>query len=203
MRYLLLRSGWLWAAVLGLTLATASAQPPQRDASDPPVPAVAEPVDIGILMRSKGPGFQPLEFHQALQSSDMDLFFAGQKTYLIIPGSRSSVRFAAQEEVQFFLKIFMDSSDPRAAFFPVKDPTRFALYTVELERNERRIVLRDDGFSSVRRDAGRPLIPRLFGQSSFVLVPNEKLAPGEYAIKYTDQRDDERYRIFCFGVDER
>lgn len=163
---------------------------------------MAEPGDIGILMQNTRQGFRSLEFHQALKDSDFS-FFAGQKTYLTIPGSRSTVRYAPGEAVLFFLTVYLDSSDPRAAFFPVKDPTRFALYRVELDSDKRRIVLRDEGLTSVRRDAGRPLIARLFGKSSFQLAPSEALEPGEYAILYRDHGDDERFLVFCFGVDGR
>ena len=159
-------------------------------------------MDVGVLVRSTRAGFVPLEFHQALKDSDF-AWLAGQKTYLTVPGTRSNIRFGPGEEVKFFLKVFLDSSDPRSAFFPIKDPTRFALYRLELEREERRIVLRDEGLTSVRRDAGRPLVPRIYGKSSFELLPTEQLSPGEYAIKYTDTGEDERFKVFCFGVDGR
>jgi len=200
----LLRAGWALASALlcASTLSLPLAAQPPRDASDPPVPALAEPADIGILMQSTRQGFRSLEYHQAQKDSDFS-FFAGQKTYLTIPGSRSPVRFAPGETLLFYLSVFLDSSDPRAAFFPVKDPTHFALYQVQLDDDNRRIVLRDEGLTSVRRDAGRPLIARIYGKSSFQLAPSEGLTPGEYAILYRDASDSERFLIFCFGVDGR
>lgn len=199
MRRLLFR-GRTWAFALTiLLLAPVWGQPP-RDASDPPAAAVAEPQDISILTRKlPDSSFQPLEMHNTLAQTDLS-FFSGQLTYFTVPGEHSNVRFRRGEPVEFYLKIFLDAADPRAAFFPVKDPSRFTLFPTERDGGDRRVLLSDQGWSDVKRFAGRPLIARLFGVSSFVLAPSAPLEPGEYAVKYTFE-DDERVRLFCFAVD--
>lgn len=161
----------------------------------------AEPEDVGIVFKRLPNGvFLPLEMHHALKDSDIS-FFSGQLTYLTIPNESSPVRFRRGEKIEFVLKVFLDSADPRAAFFPIKDPTRFSLFKMERERRDRRIVLRDEGFTDIRRNAGRPLLTRLWGQTSFLLTPSDALEPGEYALKYSFE-NEERFRVFCFGVDE-
>lgn len=189
------------ALALSLALLAGSQPPPAppRDGSDPPAVAVPEPEEIGVLMKLEKKGFRSLEMHHAQQDSDFS-FFAGQLTYLTIPGLTSPVRYAAGEPVEFFLRVFLDLSDPRAAFFPVKDPTRFSLFRAERERRDRRVVLKDEGLGDVRRFAGSPLLARLYGQSGYRLAPSHPLEPGEYVVKYSFS-DDDRYRLFCFGID--
>ena len=190
---------------LALSLAVARfghTQPPPappRDSSDPPAAAVAEPEEIGVLMKLGKAGFRSLEMHHAQQDSDFS-FFAGQLTYLTIPGTTSPVRFAARETVEFYLRVFLDLADPRAAYFPIKDPTRFSLFRAELEGRDRRVVLKDEGLGDVRRFAGAPLLVRLHGQCGYRLAPSHPLEPGEYVVKYNFP-DDDRYRLFCFGID--
>lgn len=172
---------------------------PGKDASDPPAAGFAEPDEIGVLMKLEKKGFRSLEMHHAQQDSDFS-FFAGQLTYLTIPGTNSPVRYSAKEPVEFYLRVFLDLADPRAAYFPVKDPTRFSLFRAEREGRDRRVVLKDEGLGDVRRFAGAPLLARLYGQCGYRLAPSHPLEPGEYVIKYTFSEDD-RYRLFCFGID--
>lgn len=194
-----MRSLLLWAGCLTLTLSLGTPLRAEEGAPSSP-PAVSEPEDVGVLVRRLGKDrFRPLEMHHAQQESDFG-FFAGQLTYLTVPGERSPVRFAPGEPIEFVLRVFLDSSDPRAAFFPVKDPTRFSLYKMERERRDRRVILRDEGFTDIKRNAGRPLLIRLFGESCFLLSPGDPLEPGEYAIKYSFE-DHDRVRLFCFGID--
>lgn len=62
------------------------------------------------------------------------------------------------------------------------------------------------GLTYTYRQAGRPLLIRLYGEQSFELTPSSTLEPGEYAIKYLGEQEDssedrEQYDLFCFGVD--
>ena len=163
------------------------------------VAPATEPEDVGILFRWDSQKFRSLEMHNAVASSDID-FFSGQLTYITIPGPRSECRYPSGASVDFYLRVFLDLADPRAAFFPVKDPTRFAIFRLEKERNDRRLLLKDEGLTDTRRFAGAPLLARLHGSTSFRLAPSEALTAGEYAIKYSFP-EEERFRLFCFGVD--
>jgi hypothetical protein len=177
----------LQTLILGTAVAQAQSQP------------LTEPEDVGVLCRQEGSNFRSLEMHNAVTSSDFD-FFGGQLTYVTIPGRESPCRYRSGEPVVFYLRVFLDLADPRAAFFPVKDPTRFSLFSLQRERHNRRLLLKDDGLTDTRRFAGAPLLARLHATSSFRMTPSDPLGPGEYAVKYSFP-DDDRYRLFCFGVD--
>ena len=161
--------------------------------------AVDEPQDIGVLLRKVAKGFAPLEIHRAGVQTHVGLFSPVQQK-LVIPGARSPVRFAAGQPVEFYLRIYLNDSDPRAAYFPVRDPNQFSLYRLQQEDEERELLLSESGMSYNKGEAGRPLLIRLFGQHSFQLVPPEPLTPGEYALKFLPAAD-QGYDVFCFGVD--
>lgn len=195
MRRVLLRHRRLFYALILLALVGSAvfAQPAGE---------AVEPTDIGQLSKRTAPNqFQPLELMNAVRQSDIAIF--NQLTYFTIPGKRSPVRFRKGEPVELYLRIFIDSSDPRAAFFPVKDPNQFQLHRTEEDGDNRRVLLASEGFDYSKAYAGRPLLARLFGQASFVLLPTEGLAPGEYAVKYSIPGESCEYRLFCFGVDDR
>lgn len=161
---------------------------------------VAEPQDLGVLLRKNGAAFQPLELQRALKQERTPIFSTVQSTLLVVPGSRSPIRFSATQKVELYLRVFLNDSDPRAAFFTMRDPNKFSLVQLKSEDEERQIALTEIGLTYVNRQAGRPLLVRLFGEHSFLLTPSEPLAPGEYAIKY-QQEDSEKYDLFCFGID--
>lgn len=158
-----------------------------------------EPTEVGVLTRRiKTGSFQTLELCNSGVSSEFSIFLNGC-TFYRIPGSHSSVRFTSQEPIEFFLRSFLDTSDPRAAFFPVRDPNLFELFQCEVEDESRKVILSDQGFASTTTMAGRPLTVKLAGSASFSLSPTGALGPGEYVIRYPLERD--HARLFCFGVD--
>ncbi len=161
---------------------------------------LTEPQDLGVLLRKNGEMFHPLELQRALKQERTPIFSTVQSTLLIIPGTRSPVRFSASQKIELYLRVFLNDSDPRAAFFTIRDPNKFSLIQLKSEDEDRQIALTEVGFTYVNRKTGRPLLVRLFGEHSFLLTPSEALAPGEYAIKYQDE-DTEKYDLFCFGVD--
>lgn len=192
MQPLLLRRRPLLASLLALTLGLGGVAGAQ--------PAEVEPQEVGVLMKRTAPGqFQSLEIVNALKQSEFG-FFSGQQVYFTVPGRHSPVRFRKGEMVEFYLKSFLDSSDPRAIFFPIRDPMKFTLFPSEEEGDDRRVLLEDNGLTSTDRKAGAPLNARLFGSASFVLIPTQNLGPGEYVVRYP--LDNEcGSRLFCFGID--
>jgi hypothetical protein len=161
---------------------------------------VAEPQDISVLMkRTAGGGFVPLEMHRALRQSRGSLF-GSMDSFLSIPGSTSAVRFKAAEPIQFYLKVYMSTTDPRASFFPLQDPTKFTLFKLDSLEERREVVLTEAGLLHVNRDGGSPMLVRLFGDSSFVLAPTQSLGAGEYALRYGGLDCDDMV-VFCFGVE--
>jgi hypothetical protein len=151
------------------------------------------------MKRSSAGDFVPLEMHRALRQA-RDSFFGSSESFLRVPGSASHVRFQPTEPIQFYLKVFVSTSDPRASFFPAQDPTKFILFQLNSLDERREVVLTETGLLHVRRDGGRPLLVRLHGESSFVLAPTQPLPPGEYALRYEGTDCDDMV-VFCFGIE--
>lgn len=192
-------------------IATPGSGPLQSRHGEPAV----EPEEVGILVkRTASNQFEPLEVLNVLPQSDT-AFLANTLEYYTISGPHSTTRFRAGEPIEFYIKSFLDRDDPRAALFPVTDPTLFALFVTRPEGQDRRVVLDDDGSTSHAPNAGMPLLARLFGKASFMLSPTRPLAPGEYAIQYPlpgyaptpgsvhgpGHGESHASRLFCFGVD--
>ena len=90
-----------------------------------------EPQDISVLMkRGAGGSFAPLEMRRAPRQVRGSLF-GSTDSFLSVPGLASSVRFRAGEPVEFYLKVYLSTTDPRASFFPLRDPTKFTLFKLE------------------------------------------------------------------------
>ena len=186
-----------WHRRLALTLLTLIALGGALVAQQQPDP---EPQEVGVLMKRSKPGhFQTLEIVNALKQSELG-FFSGQQIYYTVPGRRSNVRFKPGEPVELYLKSFLDSSDPRAAFFPIRDPMRFTLFPSQEDGDDRRVMLEDNGFTTTNRKAGSPFNAQLYGQASFVLTPTSPLPPGEYVVQYPLD-SEQGSRLFCFGID--
>lgn len=161
---------------------------------------VSEPQDIAVLMKqAKDGSFTPLEMHRALHQR-RDSFFGPTDVFLRVPGAASAVRYRSSEAVQFFLKVFVSTTDPRASFFPLQDPTKFTLFKLQVHDDGREVVLTESGALYTNREGGSPLLVRLFGDSSFVLAPTTRLAPGEYALGYDVEHCDNLV-VYCFGVE--
>lgn len=163
-----------------------------------------EPQDLGVLLYRKEDSFLPLELQSAVRQERSPFLSTVSEEYLVVPGSRSSVRFRSGDGIAFYLRVFLNDSDPRAAFFPLRDPTRFKLVEMQSTKDERRMTLVKSGFTYTNRQVGRPLLVRLYGEQCFQLTPSEPLPPGEYAIKYLledEYSDEEAYELFCFGID--
>ena len=161
---------------------------------------VSEPQDISVLMkRAVNGSFVPLEMHRALRQT-RGSFFGSTDSFLSVPGGASNVRFKAPEVVQFFLKVFLSTTDPRASFFPLQDPTKFTLFKLQAKDDHREVVLTESGALYTNREGGSPLLVRLFGESSFVLAPTTPLTPGEYALSYNPEGCDNLV-VYCFGVE--
>lgn len=179
--------GWLLVALTGWS----SAQPPQP---------VSEPQDISVLMKQAVNGsFSPLEMHRALRQT-RGSFFGSTDSFLSVPGPASSVRYRKADAIQFFLKVFLSTTDPRASFFPLQDPTKFTLFRLQAKDDHREVVLTESGALYTNREGGSPLLVRLFGESSFVLAPTSPLVPGEYALGYNVEAC-ENLTVYCFGVE--
>jgi hypothetical protein len=164
-----------------------------------------EPQDLGVLLYRQGDQFPPLELQSAVKQERSPFFSSVSEEFLVLPGARSPVRFQAKQAIVFYLRVFLNDSDPRAAFFPLRDPTRFMLVQLTTDKQERRMTLVKSGWSYTFRQVGRPMLVRLYGEQCFQLTPSEPLQPGEYAIKYLredeDGLDTEQFDLFCFGID--
>ena len=164
-----------------------------------------EPQDLGVLLYLKDGIFFPLELQSAVKQDRSPFFSTSSEEFLVVPGPKSPIRFKANTPFVMYLRVFLDESDPRAGFFPLRDPTRFRLISLEADKEQRKMTLVKSGLTYTKRQVGRPLLVRLYGEHCFQLSPSEALEPGEYAIKY--QREDEdgdeqdQYDLFCFGVD--
>lgn len=165
---------------------------------------LVEPQDLGVLLYRKNDSFPPLELQSAVRQERSPFLSTVSEEYLVVPGSRSPVRFRAGEGIIFYLRVFLNDSDPRAAFFPMRDPTHFKLVELQSDKEERRMTLVKTGFTYTNRQVGRPMLVRLYGEQCFQLTPSEPLPPGEYAVKYLvedDDSDEEQFELFCFGID--
>lgn len=149
--------------------------------------------------------FVPLELQSALKQDRTSFFASTTEEFLVVPGAKSSVRFKVNTPIVFYLRVFLDESDPRAGFFPLRDPTKFKLVELNADKEQRKMTLVKSGFTYTKRQVGRPLLVRLYGEHCFQLSPSEALAPGEYAVKYLreseDSDEEEQFELFCFGVD--
>ncbi|MBX3169020.1 MAG: hypothetical protein KF760_16550 [Candidatus Eremiobacteraeota bacterium] len=161
---------------------------------------MSEPEDISVLMKRAADGsFAPLEMHRALRQT-RDSFFGSSDVFLRVPGAASGVRYRNSEAIQFYLKVFISTTDPRASFFPIQDPTKFTLFKLQAREEHREVVLAESGALYTNREGGSPLLVRLFGDSSFQLSPTTRLAPGEYALGYDVEHCDNLI-VYCFGVE--
>jgi hypothetical protein len=161
----------------------------------------AEPQDISVVMkRVAGGAFTPLEMRRAPRQIRGSLF-GSTDSFLSVPGLASTVRFRANEPVEFFLKVYLSTTDPRASFFPLRDPTKFTLFKLDSKEDHREVVLSESGVLYTNREGGSPLMVRLFGESSFVLSPTSPLPPGEYALSYNVEGCGDNPVVYCFGVE--
>ena len=173
-------------------------------AKSPRNASTSEPQDIGVLLYLTGRNFVPLELQTAIKQDRSLIFSATTEEFLAIPGAKSPVRFKTNAAIVLYLRVFLDESDPRAGFFPLRDPNRFRLVRLENDGEQRKITLVKSGLTYTKRQLGHPLLVRLYGEHSFQLSPSEALAPGEYAIKYErDENESEadQFDLFCFGID--
>lgn len=161
----------------------------------------AEPQDISVLMkRGAGGVFAPLEMRRAPRQV-RGSFFGSTDSFLSVPGLASPVRYRTGEPVEFYLKVYLSTTDPRASFFPLRDPTKFTLFRLESKEDHREVVLSESGVLYTNREGGSPLLVRLFGESSFVLSPTSPLTPGEYALSYNGEDCGDNPVVYCFGVE--
>ncbi len=185
-------------ALLVLTSGTTWAQ--ETSANEVP-----EPQDLGVLLHLQNQTFVPLELQSAVKQDRTSFFASTSEEFLVVPGAKSSIRFKVNTPIVFYLRVFLDESDPRAGFFPLRDPTKFKLVELKADKEQRKMTLVKSGFTYTKRQVGRPLLVRLYGEHCFQLSPSEALEPGEYAVKYLRESEDSdeegQFDLFCFGVD--
>ncbi len=179
--------------------------PEERDEVDEDewmeIQEVVEPEDLGVILFQTTQGFTPLEVQRAVAQDRSPFFSTVEERLLLLPGNQSPVRFRVQEPLEFYLRVFLNDADPRAGFFPLRDPNLFSIIRFERQRGERKFSLVRAGVTFVDRDVGRPLLVRLFGEHSFIMTPAQPLDPGEYALMYRDELYGQAYDLFCFGID--
>lgn len=190
-----------WKILLAFLLLSSSVSFAQkRDKTTP-----SEPQDLGVLLFLKSGNFVPLELKSPVKQDRSHFFSATSEEFLVIPGPKSPIRFKTKAAVVLYLRVLLEEQDPRAGFFPLRDPTRFRLVRLDADQEQRRMSLVKSGLTYTDRQVGRPLLVRLYGENSFQLSPSEALEPGEYAIKYQrdveDSSKDETFDLFCFGLD--
>jgi hypothetical protein len=162
-----------------------------------------EPQDLGVLLYRQSDSFLPLELQRVARQERSPFFSSTAEEYLLIPGSRSPVRFPSGQRPVLYLRVILDQDDPRAGVLPRRDPTRFSLVALQATEKERKLTLARLSLTSTTRLSGQPLLVRLYGEQCFQLSPAEELPPGEYAIRYLPKEpgQGEPLDLFCFGVD--
>ncbi len=148
---------------------------------------VQEPEYLGIVSVLDSSGaLRPLERQKLKHQTKLNV--AGFKASLVVSGSRSPVRFPADQTLEFIVKLDTGGYDP----FEI-----LRLYPLVPAKDNRQFLVmktRAMGFSARVNDALIAFNIARYGNESYRIVPIDPLPPGEYAI-------DSGTLTFCFGID--
>lgn len=160
------------------------------------VKSPVEPEYLGVyhsLDAGKG-SLVALERQSASYSFKMKAMgFGGGKSSIEIKGGKSPVRFKADQEVAFVVRVGSQQIDPASIVQFVK---------FDAKKDKRVIVISKVGAMGVggattNMNANAVSFNAAkYGDSSFKIVPAAKLPPGEYGLSGAGSND-----VFCFGID--
>ena len=109
----------------------------------------------------------------------------GSRVLLTIPGEKSPVRFRADEEIRFVVRVAEDFDKAAATL---------QLFHFEATHGMRQFLVKKEDLLSNK--ATLKLDAERYGGSSLKVVPSQMLAPGEYCLSRSTIAQG-----FCFGVD--
>jgi hypothetical protein len=115
----------------------------------------------------------------------------GMRNTLVISGEHSPVRFKADENLEFVVRVAQRDVDPH-------DSIQF--FAFKPSKGKRELLLQTINLTVKRRDQENAVafVATKYGQFSFRIRPESRLPPGEYAISTTSTND-----AYCFGVDPK
>lgn len=135
----------------------------------------------------------PLERQQVnVQMKVKALGYGGGKSSAIFEGAKSPVRFKADENVQFVVRLDTHGEDPT---------TLINLDVLTPKKNTREIVVAKAGPMGLHGESTRGANTLIincakYGEHSIRFLPGAKLRPGEYVITTKGSREG-----FLFGID--
>ncbi len=120
--------------------------------------------------------------------------FGGGSSSMVFNGAKSPVRISADQKPKFIVRLAAGDVDPSTLiqFFALK-PTKDKR---ELQVGKAGFMAR--GAKTTMNDTAIPFSVTKYGNSSFKVIPNSSLEPGEYALSTTTSQDG-----YCFGVDAK
>jgi hypothetical protein len=155
---------------------------------------VSEPQYIGVFYTLSSTGLTELERRNAQIKSKSNIFTSSAKGYIQIEGGKSSVRFKAGETVMFIVKVSNRNRDPM---------TLIRLLRFDSHKDSRTITVSEasaqiwGGKASIKPLRSIGFDVEKYGDSSFKIVLNGGLPPGEYALDSIESSG-----LFCFGFDK-
>jgi hypothetical protein len=159
------------------------------------VTKVQEPEYIGIVFSLDPAGaLTPLERQQPnFQTKVKGLGYGGAQSSTVFKGSRSPVRFKADQDIWFVVRLNAPGVEPDSL---VK------LDVLKVAKNQREMVIAKAGAmgfgaKSTNGEAQRPLNFTKYGEQSLQVSPAGPLDPGEYVITTMGGNS------FLFGIDPK
>jgi hypothetical protein len=152
-----------------------------------------EPEYLGVFffLDSTTGALVPLERQTPeVKSRSKSLGLRGGESSFEFKGSKSPVRFTADQRLEFVVRVSSQQIDPVDAIqffsFESKQGTReLVLYKESFKRTGSVVMERVIRFNAVK-----------YGESSFKVTPAQNLPPGEYSLGAMHRGDG-----FCFGID--
>ncbi len=119
------------------------------------------------------------------------LGFGGAQGDYVVPGAKSAVRFPADRQIEFVIRVESRSTDPQQ---------QIEFFRWQVKKGNRHLMLAKvstfRGSKGSVEESAIKFATEKYGQASFRFWPTKPLPPGEYAVSSPYTEDS-----FCFGVD--
>lgn len=167
-------------------------------------PKVQEPeyINVFFVLNPADGSLLPLERQTGVAKVKLKgLGFGGAAASIQITGERSSVRFKADKQPSFVVKLPSPQTDPASAV---------QFFSWQAKKGVRSRLIGEAGamgMSATARsaDSSIPFDAARYGESSIKLTPTTPLAPGEYGLGPATTYDSlglpQNYNAFSFGID--
>ncbi len=169
----------------------AQTAPPPTEKSPSPEPEPEYNFVIAAL-DSTGPRLIELERQTPdVATKVRGLGFGGAQSGYVVPSEKSTVRFPANRQLEFVIRVESRATDPQQQI-------QF-IHWQPKEGNRYLIMAKASAFRGGRSTVDESAIKfsaEKYGQSSFRFWPIKPLPPGEYAVSSPKTAD-----AFCFGID--